>query len=101
MKLQLLHAKFTTDRSLRARFAAKLSAIIEADPASGFVPYMQNQGSDEDWVLDSNNNWWLHFPGEEDLFEIRYRYAGGTNSFESALFGWLSVMFSPLRFISY
>ena len=40
-----------------------------------FQPYSKNKG-DDDWVLDSGNNWWFHRNPEagEGWYDVTYRY---------------------------
>jgi len=43
---------------------------------SRFEPFRKNKGSDEDWTLDSGNNWWFHMAPDkgEGWYYIAYRY---------------------------
>ena len=43
---------------------------------SRFEPFRKNKGSDEDWTLDSGNNWWFHMAPDkgEGWYYIVHRY---------------------------
>lgn len=63
---------------VRREFVKSL-AVEFNNPFGTFDPYCPNAGNETYWTLDDNNNWkvlFFYHHGENDTFEIRYRYNG-------------------------
>ena len=78
---------------LRRNFAKRLSGLMMGRESND-LPYNSNEHDDYQWVIDGNNDWFLHFPEENNgrwTFSIRYRYNRADHNVEEIFAKWLEV----------
>lgn len=81
LPVKKFHINFTkynqfNTKEKRKALAMFLSRVLHADsPVSHFEPYQKVETDDLEWVLDSANNWWLHFDrNQSEVVRIVHRY---------------------------
>jgi hypothetical protein len=70
-----MHAAFDVPRGITAEELAQtftaylLGSLASHNAESQYGPYRMRPGDDENWQLDSSNNYWLHIidPSKADL----------------------------------
>lgn len=69
--------RFNTPERRKA-MAEFIAGIIRANDTRIHegIPLQQTPGNDSSWILDANNDWYLHFDDKDDArFHIQHRYA--------------------------
>lgn len=68
-------------RATREEFAKRVSDIVRGH-VSGYAPF-ENPQCQNLYILDSGNNWWLEFKGD-NICELSYRYPTAVNAMQWA-----------------
>ncbi len=69
----MIYIKLKDNIKDRAKIAKQVSKLL-FDERYDNIPYKTNDSSDEGWIIDSGNDWRLHFEDVPNIMCLSYRY---------------------------